>query len=298
MNAAAPHPDDRAALLAALRLQLDWGADEALAETPLDRLAAPPPSPPEIGAMGGTDAPASLPGLPPEPPARRAAPRRAAPSLPLPAEREAATLAAAATDLAMLRDALRQVDTPLRDTATNMVFSDGHPESGLMLIGEAPGADEDRLGRPFVGQSGQLLDRMLASIGLDRQAAAPGQGFYITNILPWRPPGNRTPTDAEITLFLPMVLRHIALVRPRHVVLLGGTSAKALLRAKEGITRLRGRWHTLGDEAASLPVLPTWHPAYLLRNPAAKRDSWADLLLLRGTLDGEIPATKKKIADY
>jgi len=135
-----------------------------------------------------------------------------------------------------------------------------------------------------------LLDRMLASIGLDRTAEDPSRAFYITNILPWRPPGNRTPTDAEIALFLPMVQRHIALVRPRHVLLLGGVSAKALLSAREGITRLRGRWHSLPLEAGGLPALPTWHPAYLLRNPAAKRDSWADLLLLRRTLSGEVSA--------
>ncbi|EFH10456.1 uracil-DNA glycosylase [Teichococcus cervicalis] len=198
-----------------------------------------------------------------------------------------AALAAAAPDLAALRAVIEQIESPLRDTATNLVFADGSPESGLMLIGEAPGGDEDRQGKPFVGVSGQLLDRMLASIGLDRGQAAPGQGFYITNILPWRPPGNRTPTDAEIALFLPVVLRHIALVRPRHVVLLGGTAAKALLRAKEGITRLRGRWHDLPQEAGGLPALPTLHPAYLLRNPAAKREAWADLLMLRRTLDRE-----------
>ncbi|MFC4169757.1 uracil-DNA glycosylase, partial [Teichococcus aestuarii] len=221
-------------------------------------------------------APSQLPGAPPPPPVQAAA-----------------SLAAAAHSLEALREAMREVPTPLRDTATNLVFGDGNPESGLMLIGEAPGGDEDRLGRPFVGVSGQLLDRMLASIGLDRAAEEPARAFYITNILPWRPPGNRTPTDAEITQFLPLVLRHIALVKPRHVVMLGGVSAKALLRAKEGITRLRGRWHAMpveqAGESATLPALPTLHPAYLLRNPAAKREAWADLLLLRRTLDGENP---------
>jgi DNA polymerase len=171
--------------------------------------------------------------------------------------------------------------SPLRETATNLVFADGVPGSALMLVGEAPGADEDRLGRPFVGVSGQLLDRMLASIGLSRES-----NFYITNILPFRPPGNRTPTDAEISLFLPFVLRHIALARPRRLVLLGGVSAKALLRARDGITRLRGRWReVMIEEEMSIPALATLHPAYLLRSPAAKRDAWADLLLLRRTLD-------------
>jgi DNA polymerase len=156
-----------------------------------------------------------------------------------------------------------------------------------MLLGEAPGADEDRQGKPFVGVSGQLLDRMLASIGLGRQGDAPRSSVYISNILPWRPPGNRTPTDAEITMFLPFVLRHIALARPKRLVLLGGVAAKSLLRAKDGITRLRGRWHDLPTDSGPLPALPTWHPAYLLRNPAAKREAWADLLLLRRSIDAE-----------
>ncbi|PHK93145.1 uracil-DNA glycosylase [Pseudoroseomonas rhizosphaerae] len=296
MNAATPDPSETEALLAALRLQLDWGMDEALAEAPLDRLAAPPPrraAPEQVSSA----APAPGAALAP-----RAARRAAAPSLPPGAPPPqpvlaAAGLAAAAHSLEALREAMREVPTPLRDTATNLVFGDGNPDSGLMFIGEAPGGDEDRLGRPFVGVSGQLLDRMLASIGLDRAAEEPARAFYITNILPWRPPGNRTPTDAEIAQFLPLVLRHIALVRPRHVVMLGGVSAKALLRAKEGITRLRGRWHDLALDGAggagTLPALPTLHPAYLLRNPAAKREAWSDLLLLRRTLDGDSPPSRK-----
>jgi DNA polymerase len=270
----------REALLAALRLQIDWGADEALEAAPLDRLAARAPAP---------ELPDQAPAQPLAQPRLQPA-TRAAPTLPLITTPAAATAALAATagDLAALREAIANTDSPLRDTATNLVFADGVPESGLMMIGEAPGGDEDRLGRPFVGVSGQLLDRMLASIGLDRT-----QNFYLTNILPWRPPGNRTPTDGEVAMFLPFLLRHIALVRPRHVVLLGGVSAKALLRAKDGITRLRGRWHGLpeasGEGVAGLPALPTLHPAYLLRTPSAKREAWADLLLLRRTLDGEAP---------
>ncbi|WP_200306136.1 uracil-DNA glycosylase, partial [Paracraurococcus ruber] len=190
-------------------------------------------------------------------------------------------VAARADSLPALRDAMAAFDgSPLRETATNLVFADGVAESGLMLIGEAPGGDEDRLGKPFVGVSGQLLDRMLASIGLHRE-----RDFYITNILPFRPPGNRTPTDAEVALFLPFLLRHIELARPRQLVLLGGSAAKGLLRSKEGITRLRGRWHQVTiNEDQSLPALATLHPAYLLRNPAAKRDAWVDLLLLRRSL--------------
>ena len=270
--------ETQAALIAALRLQLDWGADESLAELPLDRTrTALPASSPAAGPVAVPDPPAqagaAAPTRPPRAPAARA---------PTPAATRAAELAAGATSLAELRDAMAGFDgSPLRETATNLVFADGVPDSGLMLIGEAPGGDEDRLGRPFVGVSGQLLDRMLASVGLSRE-----RNFYITNILPFRPPGNRTPTDAEIALFLPFILRHIELARPRRLVLLGGVSAKALLRSREGITRLRGRWHqVMISPDHLLPALATLHPAYLLRTPSAKRDAWADLLLLRRTID-------------
>lgn len=269
---------DRASLLAALALQLDWGAEEALEDAPPDRAprrdpAAPDPPPHATPAAARGARPATTP-----PPAAAPGPAAAG---------RAAEAAAVAGTLDALRDAIAAFDgSALRETATNLVFADGDPASGLLLIGEAPGAEEDRLGRPFVGASGQLLDRMLASIGLSRAAG----GFAITNILPWRPPGNRTPTDAEIALFLPFVLRHIALSRPRHVVLLGATAARALLRTKEGITRLRGRWHRIAVEGSGeVPALATLHPAYLLRTPAAKRDAWADLLLLRRTLDGAPP---------
>ncbi len=270
-------PDTRALLLAALRLQLEWGADEALLEAPLDRtvprlaapgLAAPAPD------TGGAEPAAARP--------RPAAPRPAlvAP----PAATRAAELAAGAASLDELKAAMAAFDgSTLRETATNLVFADGATGAALMLVGEAPGADEDRLGRPFVGVSGQLLDRMLGSIGLSRD-----HNCYITNILPFRPPGNRTPTDAEIALFLPFVLRHIVLAKPKRLMLLGGVAAKSLLRAKDGITRLRGRWREVTiSEGTTLPALATLHPAYLLRNPAAKRDAWADLLLLRKTLNGD-----------
>lgn len=253
-----PVPDDPTALLAALRLQIDWGADEALEDAPADRLATPA-----------------------APPAPLTAPRVATAAGP-PAAARAAELAAAATTLDGLRAAIAGFEgSPLRETATNLVFADGNPDAGLMFVGEAPGAEEDRLGRPFVGASGQFLDRMLASIVLDR-----ARDFCITNILPWRPPGNRTPTDAEMMLFLPFIRRHIALVRPRRLVLLGGVATKALLGVKDGITRLRGRWHSVEiDGLAPIPALATLHPAYLLRTPLAKREAWSDLLLLRQALD-------------
>ncbi|MFZ4408196.1 MAG: uracil-DNA glycosylase [Paracraurococcus sp.] len=267
----------RDALLAALRLQLDWGAEEALEDAPIDRTVArvTAPAAAAVTAAAGPTAARTAPAL--------VTPSRAAIATP-PGATRAAALAAQADSLPALRAAMAEFDaSPLRETATNLVFADGVAESGLMLIGEAPGGDEDRLGRPFVGVSGQLLDRMLASIGLDRS-----RDFYITNILPFRPPGNRTPTDAEVALFLPFLLRHVVLAKPRHLVLLGGVAAKALLRSKEGITRLRGRWNQVTiSEDQSLPALATLHPAYLLRNPAAKRDAWADLLLLQRSLQVE-----------
>ncbi|MEX1147907.1 MAG: uracil-DNA glycosylase, partial [Sphingomonadales bacterium] len=147
-------------------------------------------------------------------------------------------------------------------------------------IGEAPGADEDRQGLPFVGVSGQLLDRMLGAIGLDRSKA------YIANILPWRPPGNRKPTPQETSICLPFIRRHIALVKPRVLVFLGGTAAATLLDTNQGITRLRGRWSEYEDlnEGFTAPVMPTYHPAYLLRQPALKADAWRDFLEIRAKL--------------
>ncbi len=169
---------------------------------------------------------------------------------------------------------------PLKRTATNTVFADGNPTAPVMIIGEAPGADEDRIGKPFVGRAGQLLDRMLAAIGLDRT------GVQITNVIYWRPPGNRKPTAQEIASCLPFVFRHIALSRPKVLVLAGGTAATSLLDTTEGITRLRGRWFDLAIPGleAPLPALPMFHPAYLLRTPERKREAWRDLLALKAKL--------------
>lgn len=252
--------------LTALRLQIDWGADEALAEQPLDRFAAAAPIPQVI--------------VPPPPP--RTTPFTT-PPLPMPAQR-ARDLAAAAATIDELRAALAAFDgCALRNTATNLVFADGNPASGLMLIGEGPGAEEDRAGKPFVGPSGQLLDRMLGSIGLSRE------NYLITNLIPWRPPGNRNPTEAEILVCLPFLLRHIALVRPQRLVLLGALSAKAVLGGNAGITRMRGKWAaaTIPGLPDPIQALPMFHPAYLLRNPGAKREAWADLLMLRRTINAD-----------
>ena len=214
-------------LIEALRLQWEWGADEALLDPPQDRRHAAP-----AAALPPSAAPKPL-----SPPAAAARPR--APALP-PAPGDAAKLAASCHDLEALRAAMAGfTGCALRDTATQLVFADGAPDARLMVIGEAPGGEEDRVGKPFVGPAGQLLDRMLGSIGLDRRTAR------IANVVPWRPPGNRTPTDSEIAVCLPFLHRQIALVRPRGLLLLGAVAAKALLASPErdqGIGRLRGTW--------------------------------------------------------
>jgi DNA polymerase len=193
----------------------------------------------------------------------------------------ARALAAAATTLDELKQAIAAFDgIALKATATNLVFADGNPRARLMLIGEAPGAEEDRRGLPFVGAAGQLLDRMLAAIGRDRNDS------YITNIVNWRPPGNRKPSPAEMQLCRPFIERHIALIDPAVIILLGDTAAKTLTNRTEGITRLRGRWFSwMGDGgAAPIPMLPTFHPAFLLRTPSQKREAWIDLLTVKRKL--------------
>lgn len=188
--------------------------------------------------------------------------------------------AQSAQTLEELRSALIAFEgCALKYTATNLVFGDGNPQSRIMLIGEAPGADEDRQGLPFVGQSGQLLDKMFATIGLTRQ------NFYITNIIPWRPPGNRQPTPGEAEACLPFVKRHIDLVSPDFLILVGGTAAKTLLGGREGIMRLRGAWKDyVSDAGKKIKVMAIFHPAYLLRSPGQKREVWLDLLKIQQTL--------------
>ena len=191
-------------------------------------------------------------------------------------------MAAAATTLAELEAAVRGFDgCPLKMTASTTVFADGDPAADVMVIGEAPGAEEDRRGKPFVGPAGQLLDRMLAAIGLDRTDSA-----YITNVLPWRPPGNRQPNTGELNTCLPFCERHIALKAPRLIILAGGTSAKALLRTTDGIMRLRGRWRALEVPGlpATVPTMAVFHPAFLLRQPASKREAWRDLVQIKKRL--------------
>jgi DNA polymerase len=266
---------------AMLRWQIDAGADEAIGNAPVDRYraaaeaksAAKPANPPPSAGTGGARPP-------PAKPARAAAPLASLDET----ARSARAIAAAAGTLDELRAALESFDgCPLKQTATNLVFGDGNPSARVMIIGEAPGADEDRQGVPFVGVSGRLLDRMMARIGLDRG------GFFVTNTVFWRPPGNRNPTPAELAACLPFVERMIELIAPDVLVLVGGAAAKTLLARKEGIMKLRGRWFNYrptegAGDAEAISAIATFHPAYLLRSPAQKREAWRDLLLIKAKL--------------
>lgn len=259
---------DRDKALATLDWLIQAGADEAIGDTPRDRMAAPTPVP----------APVARAAPPPKP-----APAPTAGGLMSNdgALASARALATAATTLDDLRAALDEFDgCSLKQTAMNLVFADGNPQAKVMVIGEGPGAEEDRRGLPFVGVSGQLLDRMLACIGLDRASA------YITNVLFWRPPGNRTPTASEIATCLPFVERHIELVDPDYLLFAGGISAKTLLGRSEGILKLRGRWAHYQHVGLPrpIPAMPSLHPAYLLRQPAQKRLAWRDLLALKAAI--------------
>jgi uracil-DNA glycosylase family 4 len=247
---------------------LDWyraaGVDLAVEEMPVDRFAASQAAP-----------------RPKPTPAAAAAP---APVVTLETDlSQAHALAAAARTLDELKLALEAYDgCPLKLRATQIAFSDGNPEADIMLVGEAPGAEEDRLGKPFVGKAGQLLDRMLASIGLDRGKV------YITNMVPWRPPGNREPSPQEILSCQPFLFRQIELVAPRILLTVGGVSTKALLSTNQGILRMRGQWRELSVNGHSMQVMPILHPAYLLRQPAAKQQAWRDMLSLKRALQNEI----------
>jgi uracil-DNA glycosylase len=243
----------------ALRWWVEAGVDLALDETPHDRFSERPAPQPRAAPVVALAAP-------------RIEHAAAAPD---DARRSATSIAASARSLDELRESLEKFDgCGLKATATQLVFSDGAPDARIMLVGEAPGGDEDRLGRPFVGRAGQLLDRMLAAIDLDRSKV------YIANVVPWRPPGNRTPTPQETTICLPFMRRQIELVAPRLLVCLGGSAAQTLLGLNDGITRTRGQWfdYAMGDSV--IKALPMLHPAYLLRQPAQKRAAWRDLRTL------------------
>ena len=257
-----------------LRWYVDQGIDEAIGEDAIDRFAAPAPQPTPLPVQ--QRAPAAPTPIRPAPAA--AAPPRG----PVPIEspqlvEDARALAQRCNSVEELEAAVRAFEgCALKRTAKNTVFADGVAGSPVMVVGEAPGADEDRLGKPFVGVSGQLMDRMFEAIGMSRE-----RDLYITNILFWRPPGNRTPTLSEQAICMAFTRRHIELARPKVLVLAGGTAAKSVLDTTEGIMRLRGKWTTLSlDDGSVVPTLPTFHPAYLLRTPASKRQSWLDLLSL------------------
>ena len=259
--------------LAALRWLVEAGADEAIGETPLDRFAALPP-PPSVAAPAANPPPRAA--AAPAPVA--AAPTLAAPQPAAQAELAARAAASGARNLAELQAAVAAFEgCALKATATSLVFADGNPAAPLMLMGDAPRADDDRAGTPFAGDMGVLLDRMLAAIGLARG------DVYIANAIPWRPPADRQPTAAEIAACLPFARRHIALARPKMLVLFGELAARSLLATGESIIRLRGRWKTYEDPAlpGPIPVLATYHPWYLLKQPLQKRDSWNDLLSIK-----------------
>jgi DNA polymerase len=275
-------------LRALLAFYVEAGVDVAVGEAPLDRLSQPPAPPPESRRAAAAALASAKPSAEPGPAVAplEPAPIRATPDAPpaalSDAARSAREIAAGCADLAALRAALQGFDAcPLKRTATTTVIGDGNPAARIMLIGEAPGAEEDRQGLPFVGPAGKLLDRMLATIGLDRSLV------YITNVLPWRPPGNRTPTPDEIATCLPFAERQVELVAPRLLILVGGIAAKALLRSAEGITRVRGRWYQFQTPgmAGPIPATAIFHPAYLLRQNAAKREAWRDLLEIEARLE-------------
>ncbi|MCC0030312.1 MAG: uracil-DNA glycosylase [Brucellaceae bacterium] len=272
-----PDPKSHADLLHFYR---DAGVDIALEAEPVDRLAQ------GVARQAAKEEPAAARGdFPKLGETREAAPApsSAQPALAVPDEAQVARARAEAREaktLEELRERLAAFDgCNLKFTAKNLVFADGNPQGGLMLIGEAPGRDEDLEGLPFVGRSGKLLDRMLAAIGLDRTKV------YIANTVPWRPPGNRTPTELETEICRPFIERQIELADPRVLVSLGAPSARTLMGVREGILRARGKWRTHTTASGKdIPGMPTLHPAYLLRNPAHKKLAWRDFLEIKARL--------------
>lgn len=264
INSDIMEPEAWQAALAALDWQVEIGVADWVQEDPVNRYDLPErlsrPATPDIAAPARAAPPQDVPKVDPVDVARHAS--------------------QSATTLEDLRAALTAFDLcELKRGARNTVFADGNPTARVLILGEAPGRDEDQEGLPFVGRAGQLLDRMFEAIGLSRQSPDPATALYITNVMPWRPPQNREPEPEEIAMMRPFLERHIALVDPDVIVTMGNTPCMALLNQK-GILRLRGNW----TRALGKPVLPMTHPAYLLRNPAAKREAWADLLSLKARL--------------
>ncbi len=260
--------------LDALRWHIEMGVDELIDDQPFDRYAMAAITPAAVTV------PSPYANSQPARPAGPASPGQ--PLAPSEGARDAIAIARDANSIEDLRERLETFEgCALKFTATNTVFADGDPASDVMFIGEAPGVDEDRQGLPFVGASGQLLNRMLSALGRERTS------IYISNILFWRPPGNRSPTAAETAACLPFVQRHIELARPKVLVFLGGSSAKTMLDRTEGIMRLRGKWFDYMSEelGTPIPAMPTFHPAFLLRQSAQKREAWRDFLAIQEKLE-------------
>jgi DNA polymerase len=256
-------PDPAPNVRELLAFYLEAGVDCALTEAPVNRLADPDLIPAASQAAPQRPVSAAVP-IP--------APRAEAPPAPEAAIVSAREAARTAPTLEALRALLENFDgCALKSTATRLVFSDGNPKARVMFVGEAPGREEDIEGLPFVGRSGKLLDRMIAAIGLDRTSA------YIANVIPWRPPGNRTPTPQETQICLPFVQRQIELVNPDVLVTLGNPSTQTLLGTRDGIMKTRGRWFDYDTGTRVIRAIATFHPAYLLRSPSYKRMSWQDL---------------------
>ncbi len=253
---------ERETVQALLAWYAAMGADEAISEAPVDRFAAPAPSPP------------------PAPPRAEPRPRAQATRAPAAARSQGAIAIGQVATLAELEAMAGDFDgCVLKRTAKSLCFARGREDAPIMLIGEAPGRDEDLKGKPFVGRAGQLLDRMLAAIGLTEEQV------YITNTVYWRPPGNRTPTPEEVEACAPFLARQIELLSPQMLVLLGGAAAKNILGVTEGIMRLRGKWLIYPCAGRDIATLPTLHPAYLLRNPEHKRLAWRDFLMVKAALE-------------
>jgi DNA polymerase len=258
-----------------LAFYLEAGVDCALADDPVDRLAEPDSA--TIAAPRENPAQRLVRDMPAAAPAVSRSEIAPAPEAAIASAREAARTA---PSLEALRALLENFDgCALKHTATRLVFSDGNPQARIMFVGEAPGRDEDIEGLPFVGRSGKLLDRMIAAIGLDRSKV------YIANVIPWRPPGNRTPTPQETQICLPFIQRQIELVNPDVLVTLGNPSTQTLLSTREGIMKTRGKWFDYDTGTRIIRAIATFHPAYLLRSPSYKRMSWQDLRAIAKELE-------------
>ena len=273
-------PEPAPTLKQLLAFYLEAGVDCALTDEPVNRLSDPAAAP--AVTVPGISEPA-----PPTPfrqaPSAVPAARGEATPAPEAAIASAREAARTAPSLDVLRALLEQFDgCALKYTATRLVFADGNPQARVMFVGEAPGRDEDIEGLPFIGRSGKLLDRMIAAIGLDRSKA------YIANVIPWRPPGNRTPTPQETQICLPFIQRQIELVNPDVLVTLGNPSTQTLLSTREGIMRTRGKWFDYDTGTRTIRAIATFHPAYLLRSPSYKRMSWQDLRSIAKALEREV----------